>query len=292
MNRKSWVFMAVMGAILACTGSASAQTPLPGQDADSPQGPRMHGRGPGFADHFEFLGLAGEGGPKGIKGAPFSATAVTETTNSLQDGTHIRRSTQAAIFRDTAGRTRREMSFRGLGPLAASGPGRSFVVIRDPVAGAGYFLEADTKSARKIPAHGFRGMRRGGDRFAGWREKMLVTGELKSESLGTQTVEGVSAVGTRFTRVIPAGQIGNDKPISQVTEYWYSKELQELVALKRSDPRFGTTTYRLTNIKRQEPAAALFQVPADYTVKEGPGPGHRGRHAEAPPPPPGTEDKE
>jgi hypothetical protein len=31
----------------------------------------------------------------------------------------------------------------------------------------------------------------------------------------------------------------------------------------------GETTYRLTNIDRSEPDPSLFQVPADYTVKEG-----------------------
>jgi len=58
---------------------------------------------------------------------------------------------------------------------------------------------------------------------------------------------------------------------------------------KRSDPRFGDTTYTLTNIQRQEPAASLFAVPSDYTVTQG-GPGRHGmRHFEqaAPAPPPG-----
>ena len=44
---------------------------------------------------------------------------------------------------------------------------------------------------------------------------------------------------------------------------------------RHSDPRYGETTYRLTNISRAEPAATLFQVPSDYTVKENPAPGTR-----------------
>jgi hypothetical protein len=39
---------------------------------------------------------------------------------------------------------------------------------------------------------------------------------------------------------------------------------------KHSDPRFGETVYRLTNISRTEPDASLFQVPADYKIKDAP----------------------
>jgi hypothetical protein len=88
------------------------------------------------------------------------------------------------------------------------------------------------------------------------------------EDLGMQTIEGVSAEGTRTTVTIPAGQIGNDKPIVTETERWYSPELQVTVMTKRTDPRTGTNTYKLTNINRSEPAPALFQVPSDYTVVE------------------------
>ena len=35
-----------------------------------------------------------------------------------------------------------------------------------------------------------------------------------------------------------------------------------------TDPRNGTTTMELTGISRDEPAAALFQAPAGFAVKE------------------------
>ncbi|MDT5293477.1 MAG: hypothetical protein QOJ76_357, partial [Acidobacteriota bacterium] len=85
-----------------------------------------------------------------------------------------------------------------------------------------------------------------------------------------------------------AGELGNEQPINIVNERWYSPELQVVVLTRHSDPRFGETTYRLTNITRAEPAASLFQVPSDYTVKErgGPGgaPGVRRMRRPAPPP--------
>jgi hypothetical protein len=90
------------------------------------------------------------------------------------------------------------------------------------------------------------------------------------EDLGKQTIEGVEAEGTRTTITIPAGEIGNERPIEIVSERWYSPELQLVVMTRHSDPRTGETTYKLTNINRAEPAKSLFEVPAGYTVKEGP----------------------
>lgn len=89
------------------------------------------------------------------------------------------------------------------------------------------------------------------------------------EQLGKQNIEGVEAEGTRTKVTIPAGEIGNERAIEIVSERWYSPELQLVVMTRHSDPRFGETTYKLTNINRTEPARTLFEVPSDYTVKEG-----------------------
>ena len=91
-------------------------------------------------------------------------------------------------------------------------------------------------------------------------------GEVKNESLGTRKIEGVEADGVRLTTTIAAGTIGNERPIEIVYERWYSKELQLIVLSKYSDPRFGEQTYRVINIKRAEPDAALFTLPGDYKI--------------------------
>jgi len=81
----------------------------------------------------------------------------------------------------------------------------------------------------------------------------------------------------------PAGAIGNDRPIQISVERWYSRDLQMNVRIDRTDPRTGETVFQLTNIERQEPDAALFQVPSDYTVKEAGKMGFPGkRHARPP----------
>ncbi len=93
--------------------------------------------------------------------------------------------------------------------------------------------------------------------------------DLKTEDLGKQTIEGLLCEGKRTTSTIPAGAIGNERPVVTTAERWYSPELQMTVMSKRSDPRMGETTYRLTNVSRVEPASALFQPPPDYKVNEG-----------------------
>ena len=87
------------------------------------------------------------------------------------------------------------------------------------------------------------------------------------QDLGKQIIEGVEAEGTRTTITIPAGEVGNERPIEIVSERWYSPELQLVVMTRQSDPRSGETTYKLTNINRTEPAKTLFEVPSDYTIK-------------------------
>jgi hypothetical protein len=97
---------------------------------------------------------------------------------------------------------------------------------------------------------------------------MASAGNAVKEELGAQIVEGVMATGSRATTTIAAGAIGNVQPIHVVSEQWFSDDLKVLVMTRHSDPRSGDTTYRLTNIVLAEPSKTLFEVPADYTLKE------------------------
>ena len=92
--------------------------------------------------------------------------------------------------------------------------------------------------------------------------------DVKMEDLGTQVMESVTVQGKRVTRTIPAGQIGNERPLQVVTETWYSPDLQAVVMSKTTDPRSGESVYKLTGVSRAEPDHSLFEVPSDYTVSE------------------------
>ena len=81
-------------------------------------------------------------------------------------------------------------------------------------------------------------------------------------------IDGLPVEGRKTTTVIPAGQIGNEQPITITSEEWRSADLNVLVQTRHSDPRTGESSYRLTNIIRAEPDPSLFMVPADYTVRD------------------------
>ena len=86
-------------------------------------------------------------------------------------------------------------------------------------------------------------------------------------SLGTKDFDGVKAEGKSTVWTIPAGEIGNRNPIQVTSEAWYSPELQVTVYSRYNDPRTGESIYRLAGIRRGEPPAELFQVPAGFESK-------------------------
>ena len=93
----------------------------------------------------------------------------------------------------------------------------------------------------------------------------------RTEALGVRELESVRAQGTRSTLVVPAGQIGNEKALTIVSERWYSADLDLVLETRHSDPRFGETRFRVRQLERKEPDHALFEVPADYHIDDGPG---------------------
>lgn len=257
------MFLALGSATRAQSEPAAAPPP-------PPPGPGLAhgGPGPGLGmQEMRFLGFEQGLGGKTVTGAPFSAGFSTQTTQALADGNKINHSTSGTLVRDGQGRTRHEMTLPSIGPWAdPSKPAPHVVLINDVVAKTHYVLEPDKKVARQMPAP--RAGRRGRSFDGAAQIAPKHQGEVTTTSLGSQTIGGVSAQGTRYTRTIPAGEIGNEKPIEIVTERWYSPDLQTVVMFKHSDPRTGETVFQLTNVQRQEPDASLFQVPSDYTMKK------------------------
>jgi hypothetical protein len=199
-------------------------------------------------------------GDRPVKGAPYSAQFVTESTQTLADGTRISRKSNGAVYRSAEGRTRRETTLAAVGPVAVEGEPVQMVFINDPAARRHYALDVNRRTARRLPLP---------DRPPAPPGPEGPEENVKTESLGRRTIEGVEAEGTRTTIEIPAGRVGNDRPLEIVSERWYSTELQVVVLSSHRDPFAGENVYRLTNINRSEPAPALFEVPADYTVVEG-----------------------
>jgi|SRR5688572_18394246 len=231
-----------------------------------------------------------------VKNASFLAEAVTEFTQILGDGNRIEHRYVSSIARDSRGRTRREEQIALVGPFASAGAAPRLVTILDPDSGVTYTLDEDQQIAfRNRAAEGAVAAKlvefekilqarsgTGGDprgvplpqakkRVTAPQEAVTdpAASKVVTESLGTRSIEGVKAEGTRTTTTIPAGAIGNVLPIDIVSERWFSPELQMPVSIRRNYPRSGETIYRLLNIIRAEPPDALFTVPAGYDIRDG-----------------------
>jgi hypothetical protein len=217
-----------------------------------------------------------------IAGAPYSADAVNEVVQMLADGNRIVDRTTTKQYRDSQGRERRELG--------------SMITISDPIAKVSYTLHPDTKTAEKMDSNGrnfFFFSFNNSEHLPIQRTQLLpsnppmpavaqrlqvavapqlgaISDQGPTELLPARTIEGVQANGTKTVRTIPAGAIGNERPIEIVDETWTAPELGVTILTTHSDPRTGTTTYKLTNINRSEPPRSLFEVPPDYTLTEGP----------------------
>jgi hypothetical protein len=199
--------------------------------------------------------IDGQSGP--VLGRPLSASEVRHTEQILSDGSRTSNSETEHFYRDSMGRMRTETS--------------TGAVLYDPVAGFIYDLNSDRKTYTKIPigpdsvvtiaaaAHHWSSSSQSGN-----GKKKAATGPV-TDDLQPQFLNGVYAKGARVTTTIPAGTIGNDHDLKVVNERWYSDDLKLLLKSSNSDPRFGTTTYELTDISQAAPDPTLFQIPADYT---------------------------
>jgi hypothetical protein len=271
--------------------------------------PCLFAQEPGNAVYFQSagpvttvgMGIVSKGQFAPVQGAPYSATITNESIQTLGDGTKITQSMSGSVARDAQGRTRQDAPLPVIGNMAAA-DAPHFVFIQDPVAQAAYTLNLTDKTAQKMPtppmpppganvnmsgAAGGEGkviMQMSGSMPSGgpppgpppegiMLQRTFIAsdqGKVTTEDLGTQTMESVQVTGVRTTRTISAGEIGNDRPITIVTEVWTSPDLKAIVYSKRSDPRMGEQTFQLTNIVRSEPDASLFTVPPDFKIVEGP----------------------
>lgn len=232
---------------------------LTADEARPPRHPGEGPEGPPPPPNARFIAAELRFGDRLVKDQPFSADIVIEDTRRLYDGSTVTKRIQGAIYRDAAGRTRREQPLEMVGGFSVvNGKNQApmLVFINDFVTKSQYFLDLDNKVARRHPIRQDRAPRAEGDAPAG-----------RSVSLGKKTIEGIEAEGTRITFEIPAGDIGNDKPIEVVTENWFSPELQMMIWSRHLDPLSGEHIFRLTNIKRSEPAADLFSVPAGFRIE-------------------------
>ena len=242
-------------------------------------------------------------GGKVVTGKPFLGTEERHSVQTLGDGTRIETTDADKIYRDDQGRTRIERDNGKLVTIQDPVTGMTAELdtgnktVRKSTVRATYARSGGAGDAALMPdqmkkqaveataaAGGIVTMSRSNtvsitgepgqaeDLHKKLMAETALAGAVKleaqsktpKEDLGTQMVNGVMAQGSRTTLVIPAGQIGNDRAIRVVGEQWYSNDLQMMVKSSNSDPRFGETTYQLTNVNQVSPDPSLFLVPAEY----------------------------
>jgi hypothetical protein len=230
-----------------------------------------------------------QAGASPVTGAPYAGDGMTTVKLRLFDGTRIERSVTARFYRDSAGRIRREQTIMGMEALNTTSDSEKVVIIVDHVAGVLYSLSPGalayrlpidqlTRAGQPPPPPPPPTRPGGGVPVPGASGNWLYTQPAPprgvEEPLGTRQIEGLTAIGSRTRTIIPAGQIGNDRPIEITDEKWESVDLKVLLISLHHDPRTGDIEYRLRNITRGEPSPDKFTVPAGYTF------------IDAPPPPP------
>jgi len=240
-----------------------------------------------------------------VTNAPYSGQEVSESKQTLIDGTNITRQMPrgAKTYRDSQGRVRTEGNRMG-GMVDANGD-PLIIQISDPVAGFMYVLDnvnhvahrvavapaAERPAAMARPAGaapqgavggtlsavggGVSGGGGGGGGgfvgFAGGPMNGITTAnrqrpQVTTEDLGTRTIDGVVVSGTRRTTIVPEGEQGNDRPMTTTNETWRSKELQLNLLTVNYSPANGTQTTKWLNFSTSEPDPSLFMVPSNYSL--------------------------
>jgi len=80
-------------------------------------------------------------------------------------------------------------------------------------------------------------------------------------------IAGLETIGTRETNLIETATIGNEAPVLEKREFWYSPRLGVNLITERQEPRFATQqNFEVTNIALGEPDAKLFDPPSGFRI--------------------------
>jgi hypothetical protein len=202
-----------------------------------------------------------------IANAPFFATLATESVKYSADGASMTLANERHIGRDGQGRIYEERWV-----LVPKGSGiksyMNWIQIADSKQRTVYNCspqehicdlltydpEDDLSAATLLPqkSHTFQ------------NEK----GSHIWEDLGTRNILGFDTVGVRETIITNAGVLGNDQPLTSLTEFWHSQQLGLNLLSIRSSPYFGKQTFTITDLSAGEPDRNLFKIPAGYKVND------------------------
>jgi len=195
-----------------------------------------------------------------LPGMPLTGKSNIEWTRTLEDGSTVTVQLKANLARDSAGHMYRER--RSFVPANSSQePRLNQIMLFDPDARTKTTCTLATKTCVVIDYHPRQA-------FALQNPGSFAhnTRFLARESLGENSINGMSVVGTRETTTINAGGVGNESALVSTREFWYSAAIRTNLLVTRTDPREGKQTIALTDLSLAEPDPRTFELPQGYTV--------------------------
>lgn len=240
------------------------------QESVRPQQP-LHAPDGGTIEHFTSIAIP----PKAD--APFTATVNTEWIRNLPDGSKITLKNHRSVARDARGRIFEERaSF-----VPDDGKHESAVYqveISDPATHERYVCSIAGRVCRVHQYFAPASVARAA------ANALVKKGGAGVENLGTQIVAGLETTGTRETTLIETGAIGNESPILERREFWYSPQLGVNLITRREEVRFNSReNFEVTNVALGEPDAKLFDPPAGFKIIDLRNPSERPASASASP---------
>jgi hypothetical protein len=199
-----------------------------------------------------------------IANAPFSGMLETEWLRPLADGGTWTVANRRHMARDSAGRLYQERW--ALTPKGGKAkPQMTSIQIADPAKHTLLQCNPRTKTCEILGYWPTTEM--------AYRPSPEQSGQLKDgagiyvhEKIGENTIQGLPTIGMRDTTTINVGIIGNDREFSIVREFWYSPKLGFNLLSSLRDARFGTQSFKMTELTEGEPEGTLFEMPQGYAM--------------------------
>jgi hypothetical protein len=207
-----------------------------------------------------------------VPGYPISGTIYVENTRTDSHGKTVIVRFPSKIYRDSKGRTRLEWDMTPLGETPK--PGWFMIEIYDPTTRTSIHLQPSIKAASMghFPAPDEKPQQVCKDSdFPKIDPKDLAQvaiPQVSQEELAHDVVDGMAVRHGRESVKLARNSSGKNSAYARVTDYWFSRELQVFVLVKRSGPGKSQHIVKLSDISRGEPDPSLFTVPPGYQVSE------------------------
>lgn len=267
-------------AVAACFLSASflsASLPAHAQNPDN----SVHAPDGGAMEMIDSISIPA------VTNAPFQGTVTLKWTRHLADGSTLIVGNHRLVVRDRQGNIYQER--RTLVPDGSTQePQIRWIEISNPSKHTkyfcnaaltqctlrGYYAVAQPVPAAKTPATQSANGAASSTNTANGQAPGRISPpsnparnpNLVHTDLGTRSIEGLDAVGSRESITIPPGAMGNSTPLERSKEFWYSPQLGLNLRVLRVDPLHGEQSFQVTDLTLQEPDPQRFVLPPNCKI--------------------------